>query len=96
VGSIQVNAAGLLTLAAHCQGHAAQLGALSAPSQGGGSFQPSALAAQSAHADVAAAGARLAARMSATAAAASTAAAGYTTSDTANAADISAVGTTVV
>lgn len=49
-----------------------------------------------AHTEVAAAAARLAARISATASAATAAAANYVSSDTGNAADISAVGTTAV
>jgi hypothetical protein len=96
VGLIQTDAAGLMALAAHCEAHAGPLGAVSVPSRSGGAFAPSALAVQAAHTEVAAAGARLAARMEATAAAATAAAGIYVTSDTGNAADIWAVGTTVV
>jgi hypothetical protein len=96
VGLIQTDAAGLLALAAHCDEHAARVGEVSVPSLAGGGFQPSALAVHTAHTEVAATGARLAARISATSAAATVAAANYVTSDTDNAADISAVGTTAV
>jgi hypothetical protein len=96
VGLIQTDAAGLLALAAHCDEHAARVGEVSVASLAGGGFQPSALAVHTAHTEVAAAAARLAARISATSAAATAAAANYVTSDTDNAADISAVGTTAV
>jgi hypothetical protein len=96
VGLIQIDAAGLRALAAHCEQQAVQVGVVSAPSTAGGSFQPSALAVHAAHTEVAATGMRLAARMTSTAAAATAAAQSYVVSDTNNAADISAVGTTVV
>jgi hypothetical protein len=92
MASIEVDALGLSALAGHCEEQAARLGAMATPSFSGGSFQPSVAAAQAAHADVAAAGARLMARMQSTAAAASTAAVGYVNTDTSSAANIAAVG----
>ena len=96
MGLIQTDAAGLLALAAHCDEHATRVGEVSVPSLAGGGSQPSALAVRTAHTAVAAAAARLAARIAATASAAAAAAANYVTSDTGNAADISAVGITAV
>ena len=96
MGSIQTDVAGLLALAAHCEAQAGRIAAISTPPAATNGFEPSALAVQAAHAEVAAAGTRLAARMTATAVAASTPAGNYGASDTTNAAEITAVGTVVV
>jgi hypothetical protein len=99
MASIEVDPLGLSALAGHCEEQAARLGSMATPSFSGGGFQPSAAAVQAAHADVAAAGARLMARMQSTAAAASTAAVGYVSTETSSTADIAAVaqpGTTAV
>jgi hypothetical protein len=96
MGLIQTDVAGLLALAAHCEAQAGRIAAISTASAATDGFQPSALAVQAARAEVAAAGTRLAARMTATAVAASTPAGNYGASDTTNAAEITAVGTVVV
>ena len=55
MGLIQTDVAGLLALAAHCEAQAGRIAAVSTPSPAAGAFQPSALAVQAAHAEVAAA-----------------------------------------
>ena|ERR1700704_2595635 len=92
MASIEVDPVGLLTLAGHCQEQAARLGSMATPPAPGGGFQPSARAVQAAHAEVAAVGARLMARMHETATAAATAAGAYVTTDTSSASDIAEVG----
>jgi hypothetical protein len=91
VASVRVDAVGLTALADHCEQQAAMVGAIGTPPLTGGS-QPSAAAVEAAHADVAAAGARLMARMQSTAAAASTAAAGYVSTDSTSANDLAVMG----
>jgi hypothetical protein len=93
MASIQADAAGLTALAAHCEAHAAQLASTSTPGVPAGGFQPSVAAVEAAHADVAAAGVQLTARMHSTATAASAAADEYVNSDHASAADIASVTT---
>jgi len=94
---IQTDAAGLLALAAHCRAQAARLGAVTMPgSAASNAFQPSAVAVQAAHTEVAAAGTRMATRMSQTAAAATAAAGNYAAADHGAAADIASVGATVM
>lgn len=89
---IEVSAAGLSELARQCEMHAARLGSVTPPSAGIAGSQPSVAAVSAAHADVAAAGARLVARMQSTASALVSATSGYVESDSANAAEIAAVG----
>jgi hypothetical protein len=91
MASIEVDALGLSTLAGHCEQQAARLAGIAAPSVSGGGFQPSAAAVEAAHADVAAAGARLAARMQSTATAASAAVFEFVTADATAEAAINAV-----
>jgi hypothetical protein len=61
--SIEVDPVGLLSLATHCESHAARLASLPTPSISDGSSQPSAAAVDAAHMEVASISARLAARM---------------------------------
>lgn len=91
MASIRVHAAGLSALASHCDERAVLVGSIATPSISGNGLQPSAAAVQAAHADVAATGTRLMARIQATAAAAWAAAVEYAATDTASAADIAAV-----
>ena len=88
---VQVDAEGLVALAACCEQHGASLVSVNAPSVGGGGFEPSAAAVRAAHAEVSTTGARLSARMVSTATALSCAAHGYTATDDDNASDIAAV-----
>jgi hypothetical protein len=88
---VQVDAEGLVALAARCEQHGASLGLVNAPAAGGGGFEPSAAAVRAAHAEVSATGARLSARMVSTAAALAGAAHGYAATDDDNASDIAAV-----
>lgn len=88
---VQVDAEGLVALAARCEQHGASLGSVNPPSVGGGGFEPSAAAVRAVHAEVSATGARLSARMVSTAAALTGAARGYTATDDDNASDIAAV-----
>jgi hypothetical protein len=96
VASIEVDALGLSALAGHCADQAARLAGIAAPSVSGGGFQPSVAAVEAAHADVAAASARLTARMQSTAAAATAAAAEYVDADSSAADAIAAAGSTGV
>lgn len=89
---IAVHAVGLSELAGRCEVHAARLGSVTPPSVAGAGFQPSAAAVIGAHAEVAAAGARLVARMQSTASTLVSAASGYVGTDADNAAEVAAVG----
>jgi hypothetical protein len=95
VGWIEVDALGLAMLADHCEQHGARIAATEVPSVVGGGFEPSVAAVNAAHADVAAAGSWLAARMQATATAASAAAVEYVDTETSARDAISAIGVTV-
>ena len=88
---IEVPAEGLLTVADRCVQHGESLVAVSPPSMAG-SGEPSLAAVRAAHADVTAAGERLAARMASTASLLTSAAQGYTTTDENNAGEIASVG----
>jgi hypothetical protein len=92
MASVEVDPLGLSTLAGRCEAHAARLAAIAAAAMSGSGFQPSAAAVETAHADVAAVSARLAARMQSTAAAVTNASANYVTTDADSAVDIAALG----
>jgi hypothetical protein len=94
MASVEVDALGLSALAGHCEQQAARLAAIVAPSVSAGGFQPSSAAVEAAHADVAAASARLTARMQSTATAATSAAFEYISTDTSAAEAIAAAGNT--
>jgi hypothetical protein len=91
VGIIQADVAGLSALAANCEEHAAVMGAVGAPSPSAGLFQPSAIAVDAAHTDVAAAGTRLMLRTHATAAAFAGAAGGFESTEATSAIAIATV-----
>jgi hypothetical protein len=91
MASIEVDARGLSELAGYCEQQAARVAAIAPPSSSGGWFQPSVAAVEAAHADVAAASARLTARMQSAATAASAAASEYASTDASAADEIVAV-----
>ena len=92
MASIEVDPLGLLAFAGHCEAQATRLASTATPAVAAGGLQPSAAAVEAAHADVAAVGARLMARMQATANAAAAAAGEYVSTDTSSAADVGSVG----
>jgi hypothetical protein len=89
---IEVDPLGLLALAGHCEAQATRLASIATPALTAGGFQPSAAAVEAAHADVAAVGARLTARMQATATTAWAAAGEYLSTDTSSAAHVASLG----
>ena|SRR5690348_13335619 len=90
--SVEVDPVGLLSLAIHCESHAARLASLSTPSTSGSSSQPSTAAVVAAHMEVAAISARLAARMQETGTSAAAAAGDFATTEASSVGDIAEVG----
>jgi hypothetical protein len=92
MASVQVDSAGIHALAGHCQSLAAEVGGASAsPGLSMPSGQATAVAVQAVHADVAAAGTAMVARLETTSAKLVAAAVSFTDQETTSAAAVAAV-----
>jgi hypothetical protein len=92
MASIEVDEVGLSVLARHCETQAVHLQETAAPFPLVDGFQPSSAAVDAAHAGIAAASARLAARMRATAVSASAVVVDYVSAEHAAATSVAALG----